>query len=271
VDDIREWKRERDASIKRKVKHLEVLTLNSENIMLEDSHKMFLTCRSQLSIRGSSYVMSFISHDVKKLVSAELLSKSDTSIVTLWKNLGGVNIAAPLAGAVFESICHARFGKRISLKLSSMFGGGNNSYHAAFTDTSSTPLLHSVKQNAQLVSINVDFQPSRTEVYHESGIKLERMVYYRPAAGNEPALDAFLVDNTGTLNIFQYTGSKSHPINSKLLKALEIHTGVPDRSKWRFIFVLPEPVTTFVCKRPAKSIRFITKQLYTGCIKVERD
>jgi hypothetical protein len=70
-----------------------------------------------------------------------------------------------------------------------------------------------------------------------------------PEKPNEVAFDSFICfDNI--LYIFQFTVSEEHSYNDKLISRFAEFSGVPNSSRWRFIFVIPQNVKGIKCPFP---------------------
>jgi hypothetical protein len=261
-----QWEALQKTAIQKKLQALESIALDAipvdDSVTTDDSHKLYLARRANFHNPCSLPIYDFLSLKVSRLLEVGLAEKGEATMAKIFQNLKAYP-TSHLSGFLFESIGHKRFNRDIKLELHRMRLGGRHFHYAHLTDDSSKRLLDAKKQEARgPQTVDLDVTPSRTQIYEE-GINFENGIYYRPARINEPGLDSFII-HEGRLYVFEFTIAKTHDINGKFLEALEKHPGVPDRSKWMLVFVVPKPLKSFSCPHPVQSLSFVTKNLYTA-------
>ena len=140
-----------------------------------------------------------------------------------------------------------------------------HSSHTAIDDER----LEAMRLTALGKSNTLKIRPSATCEFDEiHNIVVTPCVYYIPSKTNQVALDSFILDGDGFLDISQFTGGKIHEINSGLISFLGKCEGIPPQDKWRFIFIIPDDVATLKCPVP-KNTTLQTLPLYSAMVVLE--
>ena len=215
------------------------------------SHKICLVRRMRGSTPGDrGFTTEFISAGVRQKVVQRLEHFSDEQLLDMWTMFSKLGNARGMTGPIFEALVHRRFRRCINLDATPMFRSNraNSRWHASFsTKRPSSATVYGVAQ--QNFSLQVDV--GMTHVYDTTTtLIIKPDIYYLPRSGQQVALDSFIL-NGEYLNIFQCTGGQAHDIKGGIGSFLASCSGLPDRTKWRFLFVVPDDLDSFSC--PASS------------------
>jgi hypothetical protein len=92
--------------------------------------------------------------------------------------------------------------------------------------------------------------PLRACEYREDvKASIEPDVYYIPRSTNQVIFDSFILHD-GYLFIFQFTGGNTHQIKTGLITFLAQCANLPERDKWRLVFIIPDDVGVLKCPYP---------------------
>ncbi|KAF8344462.1 hypothetical protein F5887DRAFT_971369 [Amanita rubescens] len=233
------------------------------------SHKICLIRRRPGPALGDRRITTdLISVTVEQRVVQRLEEFSDDQLLDMWNNFLKFGDARGMTGPIFEVFVHRRFRTRVYLDATPMFRSNraNFRWHASFsTKRPHSATVHGVAQ--QDFSLQVDV--GNTFVYDTTmTLSIRPDVYYVPRSGQQVALDSFILHG-GYLNVFQCTGGKDHDIKGGLYDFLASCSGLPPRTNWRFVFVVPDDLVSFSC--PASSHPVVKDLgLYTARIPMSR-
>lgn len=244
---------------------LKQLFLDSSGLSFDDvSHTICLVQRKRGSALGGIVTADLISVEVKQQVVQRLEKLSDVQLLDMWTTFSKFRDARGMTGSIFEVFVHRRFGSSICLDAKPMVRSGraNSRWHASFSDKRpQSATLHGVAEQDFPLQVDV----SSTIVYGTtSRLSILPNVYYVPRSGQQVALDSFILHG-GYLNVFQCTVCHNHDIKSGIYDFLESCGGLPSRTKWRFVFVIPDDLDAFSC--PASSVNDLG--LYTARMSLE--
>lgn len=256
-------------------REFQTLVKNSGNLSADKiSHKICLIRRND-QVRPSDDVADVtpITDFVKSQLVICLRNLQIEEQVQLYDQFSKVPSARGMTGVLFEAYCQLRFQKMISLVFIPMVRLPDPTtipgprptkkqkvVQATVEERSPTrrPQWHSshvmlpgelekLRELALPAAARLEVSPSMTYEYDASKpLHIRPDVYYLPKQDNQVALDSFILHDN-LLHIFQFTGGKRHGINDKLLPFFDKSDGVPARSDWRFIFVIPHDVTVAKC------------------------
>jgi hypothetical protein len=219
----------------------------------EVSHRLCVVRRE--GQKPSSFTVGPISAVVRNLLLGQMRKWEDADSIDMIKRFSRVPAAGGMSGMLFESLYQNRFVKKIEIVARPMFRANSRScWHATFGDFSGRPILrpaHKKALNTAAHPISLSIVPSGLRTYgHHGPPKIDEDVYYIPRAGNEVAIDSFIVHN-GHLYLFQITGASKHGVNTALSKTLARYRQLPPSDKWHFIFVIPDELPAFQCPHTA--------------------
>jgi hypothetical protein len=147
-----------------------------------------------------------------------------------------------MAGLLFETISHVRFGREIFIQALPMFrrpGAGGpseprwQSSHYLFKDRQ----MEVLRQDALKWSFTLHVRPIDICEYKDlDTINIQEGIYYIPESQTEPAFIWW----GGFLNLLQFTVSKGHEISKELIPRLFRCQQLPEQLFWRFIIVIPD-------------------------------
>jgi hypothetical protein len=209
-----------------------------------------------------------ISFAVEQQVVQRLKEFSDDQLLDMWTNFSKFGDAQGMTGSIFEAFVHRRFRTRIDLDAMPMVRSNhaNSRWHASFsTKRPHSATVHGVAQQVFSLQIDVD-----NKIVYDTTTKLSIQpdIYYVPRSGQQVALDSFMLYG-GYLNMFQCTGHHDHNIKGGLDDFLASCSGLPPRTNWRFVFVIPDDLVLFSC--PASNNTVLKDLgLYTACIPMSR-
>jgi hypothetical protein len=170
----------------------------------------------------------------------------------MWTNFSKFGDAREMMSSIFEVFIHRRFRTRIYLDATPMVRSNraNSSWYASFsTKRPQSATVHGVAQ--QVFSLQVDV--GSTFVYDTTTrLSIRPDVYYVPRSGQQVALGSFILHG-GYLDVFQCTGRHDHDIKSGIYDFLASCSGLPPRTNWRFVFVIPDDLVSFSC--PASGVK----------------
>jgi hypothetical protein len=167
-----------------------------------------------------------------------------------------------MTGSIFEAFCHSHFRKRISVECVPMVrpdGDGRkrrSQWHANHRSFSSNKKLEATRQAAVKNSITLEVRPSDICMYGGQDLaKLDVQpgIYYISKQTNEVGLDSFILHDDH-LYLFQFTIGKRHGISEELIPWLTQCTQLPPRSRWYFIFVIPDDNPDLECPYPRSPV-----------------
>jgi hypothetical protein len=230
------------------------------------SDKICLIRRKRGSTLGAGIVTTdFISVEVKQEVVQRLEEFSGNQLLDMWNNFSKFGDARRMTGSIFEVFVRRRFRTRIHLDATPMVRSNcaNSRWYASFsTKRPQSATVHGVAQ--QVFSLQVDV--GSTFVYDTTpGLSIRPDVYYVARSGQQGALDSFILHG-GYLDVFQCTGGHDHNIERGIYDFLVSCSGLPPRTNWRFVFVIPDDLVSFSC--PASSVKDLG--LYTARIPMSR-
>ena len=190
--------------------------------------------------------------------------------IQLYKGLAAIPSARGMTGNIFEAYGQQLFQRQISIEYLPMvrlsdrtlsagevqtLGNRASQWHTSHTALDDDD-LEAIRQTILATKSTLVVSPSGTCEYCESNVKarIEPDVYYMPRSANQVAFDSFILHD-GYLFIFQFTGasSKSHQVKFGLFTFLAqcaANNNIPERDKWRFIFVIPDNVDLHTCLYP---------------------
>ncbi|KAK2461336.1 hypothetical protein APHAL10511_006863 [Amanita phalloides] len=270
-DEVARHISERDNAINRiSPDLLKQLFLSSSGLSLDNfSHKICLIRRKRGSALGDGRVTAdLISVAVEQQVVQRLEVFSNDQLLDMWTNFSKFGDARGMTGSIFEVFVHRCFRKRIYLDARPMVRSNraNSRWHASFgTKRPPSATIHGVAQ--QVFSLQVDV--GSTFVYDTTTkLNIRPDVYYIHRSGQQVALDSFILHG-GYLNIFQCTGCHDHDIKSGINDFLASCSGLPPRTNWRFVFVIPDDLVSFSCPATSDSVAK-DLGLYTARIPMSR-
>ncbi|KAH9993983.1 hypothetical protein BJV77DRAFT_1066973 [Russula vinacea] len=224
---------------------LELMTNVNDLTMDAVSHKLCLVKREEINNIASKFLIS----PITKYIQSRLANCRIVPIILFLPFFESVG------RHYFENICHMRFQKHISIWFVSMVRSDkkrNLKWHSSHCAIEPPVLQANELEKQRQVAFRgwgtLDVCPSIFE-YDHLAFALEQGVYYIPKKPNEVAFDSFIFHDS-YLYIFQFTVSKEHGINDKLISRFEECTNVPPHDKWRFIFVIPDDVKALECPYP---------------------
>ena len=242
-----------------------VYLLRSFN-MEETSHKLCLITRATTAIE-SGFCVAPITRYVRCRLSISMRNQDRRELVEAFKRLHDLSSGRVMSGVIFENICHQDFANRIHIKLFPMVRltsktSKNESYwfssHELPSDDTNDSVKHKFRisdklsqktQDARNHCIILKTNKNNVNHYGNEKLALKPGTYYVPDKPNEVAFDSFLLFNDA-LYIFQFTVFEEHSYNEKLISRFAKFTNVPERSKWRFIFIIPRKVRGIKCPFP---------------------
>ena len=233
---------------------LKNLFSSSSRLSLDDfSHEICLIRRMRGSALGGGRVATdLISVGVVQQIVQRLEKFSTDQLLDMWTNLSKFGDARRMTGSIVEVFVHRRFRTGIYLNARPMVRSdcANSRWHASFS--TKRPQSATVLGVAQeFFSLHVNVQ-GNTSIYDTTTRQICILpdVYYVPRSGQQVALDSFILHG-GYLNVFQCTGRHDRGIKSGLIDFLASCSGLPPRTNWRFVFIIPEDLVSFSC--PASS------------------
>ena len=234
---------------------LELMTNVNDLTMDAVSHKLCLVKREEINNIASKFLISPITKYIQSRLANCIRIYNIHQQVELFRLFFSYPSSRALAGTMFENICHMRFQKHISIWFVSMVRldkKRNLKWHSSHCAIEPPVLQANELEKQRQVAFRgwgtLDVCPSIFE-YDHLAFALEQGVYYIPKKPNEVAFDSFIFHDS-YLYIFQFTVSKEHGINDKLISRFEECTNVPPHDKWRFIFVIPDDVKALECPYP---------------------
>ncbi|KAK2460049.1 hypothetical protein APHAL10511_007926 [Amanita phalloides] len=230
------------------------------------SHKICLVRRKQGSALGDGNITTdLISVEVEQQVVQRLEKFSDDQLLDMWTYFSKFGDARGMTGSIFQVFVHRRFRTRIYLDAMPMVRSNRANSRLCASFSTNRPQSATVQGVAQQVfSLRVDV--GSTFVYDTTiRLSIRPDVYYVPRSGQQVALDSFIL-REGYLNVFQCTGHHDHDIKSGIYDFLASCSGLPPRTNWRFVFVIPDDLVSFSC--PASSVTDVG--LYTARIPMSK-
>ena len=220
-------------------------------------------------MRGSAledrrFTTSFISAPVEQQVVQRLQELSEDQLLEMWTNFSKFGNARGMTRSIFEAFIHRRFRTRIDLHAQPMMRTTriNSRWHAS--SSTKRPRSATVLGVAQLV-LPLQVDVGSTSVYVlNTALIIEPDIYYMPQSDQQPALDSFILHG-GHLYVFQCTGGQAHKINDALVGFLATCSGLPPRTNWHFIFIIPDDLLSFSCPSSSNSV-IRNLGLYTATI-----
>ncbi len=261
---------DRDHAINRTSPDLRMFFSDSSRLSLDAlSHIICLIRRMPGSALGDRCVTTdLISVEVKQQAVQRLEEFSDDQLLDMWTNFSKFGDAWGMTGPIFEVFIHQRFRTHIDLDTTPMVQStrANSRWHALFsTKRPQSATVHGMAK--QDFSLQVDV--GNTFVYDTTTtLSIRPDVYYVPRSGQQVALDSFILHG-GYLNVFQCTGGHGHDIKGGLYDFLASCSGLPPRTNWRFVFVVPEDLVSFSCPGQSDSV-VKDLGLYTARIPMSR-
>jgi hypothetical protein len=233
------------------------------------SHKICLIRRTRGSRLGyGDFTTELISAAVEQKVVQRLEEFSQDQLLDLWTNFWRVDNTRGMTGSIFKAFVHRHFRKHIHLDAMPMVRSNraNSHWHASF----STKLPDAATDHAV---VHQDFSlriVGSTFVYYDATTKLHIQpdVYYIPRSGQQ-FLDSFTLCG-GYLHIFQCTGSREHTIKDGIVSFLASCSGLPPRTRWCLVFVVPGDLDSFSC-HPSSDLIVKEIGLYVARIPMSRD
>ena len=275
-DDIERYRQTIKTALRELKPHeLQTLVENSGNLSADKiSHKICLITRND-QVRPSDDVADVtpITDFVKSQLVICLRNLQIKEQVQLYNQFSKVPSARGMTGVLFEAYCQLRFQKMISLVFIPMVRLPDPTtiprprptkkqkvVQTTVEERSLTrrPQWHSshvtlpgelekLRELALPAAARLEVSPCMTYEYDASKpLHIRPDVYYLPKQDNQVVLDSFILHDN-LLHIFQFTGGKRDGINDKLLLFFDKSDGVPARSDWRFIFVIPHDVAVAKC------------------------
>jgi hypothetical protein len=226
-------------------------------------HKICLIRRLQGSQLGyGRFTTELITGEVQQQVVQRLAEFNIDQLLDIWTHFSKFGDAQGVTGSIFEAFVHRHFRTRIDVDASPMvrLKRRNARWHASFNTNQPHPTV-------QAFSLHIDV--SNTFIYNNTTtLHIRPDIYYIPRSGQHVALDSFILHG-GYLYVFQCTGGYKHDIKDGLVNFLASCSGLPPRTNWHFVFVLPDDLDSFSC--PASNNSIIKDLwLYTACIPMSK-
>lgn len=219
------------------------------------SHKICLIRRRNESM-SSRHVLSFTSDYVASLCAARFQAAKDEEILRLWNLFSRYGDARGMTGAVFEAHVHKLFRHEIAIRGESMFRSKQGKPYAWFCPLDGHPLLKEARDQQTFSTFNVEMPTGKIDTFMEGSdiVQVLPNTYYQPKKKQQVGIDSFFVHD-GFLYLLQITGGDHHDIKDGLEPFVQKLNGIPtDRSKWRFVFVIPDELEWFECPKPGISV-----------------
>ncbi|KAF8343320.1 hypothetical protein F5887DRAFT_886901, partial [Amanita rubescens] len=222
------------------------------------SHKICLIRRMRGSELGDWRVtIDLISDAVEQQVVQRLEKFSDGQLLDMRTNFSMFGNVQGMIGSIFKVLVHRGFRWSIDLDATPMVRSNrtNSRWHASFsTKRPHSAIVHGVAQQAFSLQVDVD----STFVYDTATkLSIRPDVCYVPRSGQQVALDSFILHG-GYLNVFQCTGRYDHDIKGgglyDFLASLFQCCGLPPRTNWHFVFVIPDDLVSFSCPASSDSV-----------------
>ena len=217
------------------------------------SHKICLLSREKRDIHSLA-VLAPITPSIQSRLANQLRNLEQGEKIRLYKNYARVPDSRATAGVVFEAIVQCHLQEEINLNLIPMVKldkarkGALPQWYSSHVPLDNQALEASRQQVLQQ-GLNIATKPARTEEFPDKQPpRIEPNVFYVPEAGNQEALDSFILIN-GLLLIFQFTISRGHDIKPGLLRFFDRCPNCPPISDWRFVFIIPRNLT-LTCPQP---------------------
>jgi hypothetical protein len=194
----------------------------------------------------------FISVAVEQPVVQRLEEFSDDQLLDMRTNFSKSGDARRMTGSIFEVSSIGVSERVINLDATPMVrsnrANSSSRWHASF----SNKRPHSATVHQQVFSLQVDVG-SAFVCDTTTKLSIRADIYYVPRSGQQIALDAF-IPHGGYLDVFQCTGRHDHDIKGGLDDFLASCSGLPPRTNWRFVFVIPDDLDSFSCPASSDSV-----------------
>ncbi|KAF8513912.1 hypothetical protein BU17DRAFT_94947 [Hysterangium stoloniferum] len=218
-------------------------------LMDQFSHQICVIRRSHHNIMHS-YTVAPVTDTVRQQLVIQIWTFEQNDVLKMLQHLTRVPNNGALRGPFFEAYFQRQFAQGINIDAKPMFRG--HSKNSTFGNSST---FQEARHNASL-DTSSDFSlrvtPAGTIKYdYTEQLTIKEAWYYIPRSANEAAIDSLMLHD-GYLYLFQFTTGKTHNIKSGLQNVLNGFTGLPHRKDWRFIFIVPDDLTSFSCPHSNK-------------------
>jgi hypothetical protein len=227
------------------------------------SNKLCLISRKDRDDVRSDRIVSPTTDVIKSRLANQLRNVTQAELIRLYKHFDKVPESRKTSGIYFEAAAQQLIWNGITLKLVPMVrltpdlkrkqseGQARaplpqwHSSHISFHNKS----LERMRQQALEDGIVLIIRPVAISEYSNNGpTSIDTGVFYVPEAGNQVALDSFILLD-GVLYIFQFTVGTVHNIKTGLVDFLLRRPGTPSTKDWRFVFII-KPNLTLTCRQP---------------------
>ena len=258
---------------------LETLVDESGRLAMgEVSHKLCLIWRVGSVTVSDAVQISPITDFVGSQIAIRFRNHQRRDQIQLYKRFAAIPSARGMTGNIFEAYGQQLFQRQISIEYLRMVRLSANDVQTPANRRSQWHSSHTALDNDDLEAIRqtvlarkstLVVSPSGTCEYCESDVKarIKPDVYYMPRSANQVAFDSFILHD-GHLFIFQFTGGKSRQVKFGLITFLAQCANIPERDKWRFIFIIPDDVEVLKCPYP-RSAELQELELFSSVLAME--
>ena len=204
------------------------------------SHKISLLSRESSDDISSDTTIAPITSIIQSRLAVQIRNMELAEQLRLYQYFSSVPAGRKIAGVFFEALAQKLFQINIDIELIPMVKLEKPSSRWNSSHEHLSKNLEPLRQNALSRRFHKSATPLETREYKDhNGLKIEKDIFYIPAAANEEAFDSFIVlDND--LFIFQFTISHVHDIKPGFIEFFGKckPESVPRKENWKLVFVI---------------------------------
>ncbi|KAF8523873.1 hypothetical protein BU17DRAFT_85290 [Hysterangium stoloniferum] len=231
------------------IEYLKKLMHKSLALLMDQySHQICVIRRSDDTIMHS-HTIDPATDIVRRQLRIQLRKLRENQVLDLFQQFSQVDNGG-FTGILFETHFQRQFAKGINIAAKPMFRGHTKTsrWHSTF-DHLTIPLPF--RRRATLPHLTHLPTSLCVSLRYTELLTIKEDWYYVPHSANGAAIDSLMLHG-GYLYLFQFTTGKMHDIKPGLENVLNRFTELPDRKAWRFIFIVPNNLTSFSCPHSNK-------------------